>query len=88
MIEWCANGGLETRSDVSVANDLIDVSQVAFGTYFDGVMASDVRLLRVADLARILTTALPVRTPSASAEATAGRAGHAGSRRPFLCFTS
>jgi len=58
MIEWCASGGLETRSDLGVANDLIDVSQVAFATYFDGVLASDARLLRIAELARILTHTL------------------------------
>jgi hypothetical protein len=58
MIEWCASGGLETRSDLNIANDLIDASQVAFGTFFDGVMASDMRLLRVADLSRILIQAL------------------------------
>ncbi len=58
MIEWCANSGLETRSDKSIANDLIDLSQVAYGTYFDGVLASDKRLLRVAELARILARAL------------------------------
>jgi hypothetical protein len=58
MIEWCASGGLESRSDASVSNDLIDLSQVALGTFFDGVLASDTRLLRIADLARVLTTAL------------------------------
>lgn len=61
MIEWCASGGLETRSDFRVANDLVDLSQVAFGTYFDGVLASDARLLRVAGLARFLTNALVMR---------------------------
>jgi len=51
-LEWCATGGLEMRSDANVANDLIDLSQVAYGTYFDGVLASDERLLRVAEVAR------------------------------------
>jgi hypothetical protein len=58
MIEWCASGGLESRSDLRVANDLVDLSQVAFGTFFDGVLASDGRLLRVAELARFLTNFL------------------------------
>lgn len=58
IIDWHVAGGLEARSDKSIANDLIDLSQVAYGTYFDGVLASDERLLRVAELARFLTQEL------------------------------
>ena len=58
IIEWAASGGLHSRSDKSTANDLIDLSQVAYGTYFDGVLSSDARLLRVADLARLIANEL------------------------------
>jgi len=58
MMDWSVSAGLSTRSDKNVANDLIDLSQVALGTYFDGVLALDVRLLRVAGLARVLVAEL------------------------------
>lgn len=54
MIEWCANSGLKSRSADRISNDLFDLSSVTYGTYFDGVLASDARLLRVAALARLL----------------------------------
>jgi hypothetical protein len=63
MIEWCANSGLKSRSADRISNDLFDLSSVAYGTYFDGVLASDARLLRVAALARLLIRRL-IEVPS------------------------
>jgi hypothetical protein len=46
MIEWCASGGLETRSDSNTANDLIDVSQVAVTVHSLGAQRSE-RLIEI-----------------------------------------
>lgn len=58
MIEWCRTGGLESRRDETMANDMFDLAPVAYGTYFDKVLATDSRLLRIATLAKAFTHAL------------------------------
>jgi hypothetical protein len=56
-IDWAVLGGLDNRSDKNVANDLRDMSHVAYSTFYDGVIAFDQRMLRVENLARILVCA-------------------------------
>jgi hypothetical protein len=54
MIDWCYAGGLNTRAERAVANDVVDATHIAFGSYFDGIMSNDKRLLRVMALCSLL----------------------------------
>jgi hypothetical protein len=53
-LDWIATGGLENRFPKSLSNDIIDMSHVAYSSFFDGILSTDRRLLRVASLVRML----------------------------------
>lgn len=46
-IDWLARGGLEQASPETLANDVADSMNVAFATYFDGLLTTDARAKRV-----------------------------------------
>lgn len=56
-IDWVVSGGLNSRPEGNVANDIRDMSHVAYSTFYHGILAFDKRMLRVAGLARILVNA-------------------------------
>jgi hypothetical protein len=56
-IDWVVYGGLNSRSEKNITNDIRDMSHVAYSTFYDGILAFDRRMLRVANLARILIRA-------------------------------
>lgn len=63
-IDWLVTGGLDSRPERSVANDIRDISHVAYSTFYDGILAFDKRLMRTANLARILIRAFEQRYDS------------------------
>jgi hypothetical protein len=60
-IDWIASGGLEHRTAKNISNDIKDMSHVAYSTFFDGILSFDKRMLRVANLTRILVKAFETR---------------------------
>lgn len=43
-LRWISDGGVGSASPTTLANDLVDVTHVAYATYFDGVLSADGKL--------------------------------------------
>jgi hypothetical protein len=43
-LRWISVGGIDSVSVQRLANDLVDITHVAYATYFDGVLSEDRRL--------------------------------------------
>lgn len=55
-LEWVRVGGASGANPERLRNDLVDISFAAYGTYFDGLMSSDKRVLTIYHLAaRVLS---------------------------------
>ena len=57
-MEWAANGGTKDASVDRVRNDMVDMNFVAYATYFDGILTSDKKVIRLHREARIWLSAL------------------------------
>lgn len=51
VLNWAANGG--TKPVKKVANDMVDMNFVTFGTFFDGLMTSETEVRQIHYLARL-----------------------------------
>ena len=43
-LRWISDGGIDSVPTTTLANDLVDVTHVAYATYFDGVLSADRKL--------------------------------------------
>ena len=43
-LRWIAEGGIEQASPARLANDSVDITHVAYATFFDGVLSADQKL--------------------------------------------
>jgi hypothetical protein len=43
-LRWISDGGVSTASPTTLANDLVDVTHVAYATCLDGVLSADRKL--------------------------------------------
>lgn len=60
-VDWAASGGLDDRTESSMANDLRDIHHIAYATCFDGILSRDKRLQRVERRARYIVAKLEER---------------------------
>ncbi len=57
-LEWAALGGARNVFAEKLRNDMVDMSFVAYGTYFDGVLSGDSKVNRIHQEARVWLSAL------------------------------
>lgn len=57
-MEWGSNGGAKDASADRVRNDMVDMNFVAYVTYFDGILSSDAKVIRLHREARIWLSGL------------------------------
>ena len=53
-LDWAALGGVDDVSPARLRNDMVDMSFAAYGTFFDGVLSADAKVLRIHKEARII----------------------------------
>lgn len=52
-LDWAARGGVKDATPEKLRNDLIDMNFAAYATFFDGLLSTDTKLLRIHDEARL-----------------------------------
>ena len=57
-LERGALGGANSTSPAKLRNDMVDMNFAAYGTFFDGVLSADARVLHIHEQARLFLTSL------------------------------
>jgi hypothetical protein len=47
VLRWLSEGGIDTVSMDRLRNDVVDMSYVAYATFFDGILSRDRKLLEI-----------------------------------------
>lgn len=46
-LRWISDGGVQTATPAKIGNDFVDMVQVAYATFFDGILSRDRKLLQI-----------------------------------------
>lgn len=57
-LEWGVLGGAKDASPAKLRNDMVDMNVAAYGTFFDGLLSADAKVLRIHKEARLLLAGL------------------------------
>jgi hypothetical protein len=49
VVRWLSEGGIDNVSTDKLGNDIVDMTYVAYATFFDGILSKDRKLLSIYD---------------------------------------
>lgn len=57
-LDWAASGSARNANAATLRNDMVDMNFAAYGTYFDGILSDDAKVVRIHQEARLILSAL------------------------------